>query len=89
MTPFERRLCALEATRSIIFHGRDVLVIFDADEARIHAGAVRHERARISDETPDDFERRVAIEAGRFGSRLITMTRQKFDEIAARLEEGI
>jgi len=46
MTPFERRLCALEATRSIIFHGRDVLVIFDAEKAAGKSGRLAEKLLR-------------------------------------------
>jgi hypothetical protein len=46
VTPFERRLSALEAARNIRFHGRVVGVIFDGGEASIHAGSVRLESSR-------------------------------------------
>jgi hypothetical protein len=36
--PFEKRLARLEAARNMRFQGRQVGVIFDADEADIHAG---------------------------------------------------
>jgi hypothetical protein len=87
MTPFEKRLARLEAARNIRFQGRRVGVIFDADEADIDAGSLRYKRTRDVDETPADFKRRIMIEAGKLGSQLIAMTRQEFNEIAARLEE--
>jgi hypothetical protein len=89
MTRFKSRLSRLEAARNIRFQGRRVGVIFDADEADIDAGSLRYKRTRDVDETPADFKRRIMAEAGKLGSKLIAMTREEFNEIAARLEEEI
>jgi len=89
MTPFERRLSRLEAAHNVRFQGRHVGVIFDADEADIDAGSLRYKRTRDVDETPADFKRRIMVEAGKLGSQLIAMTREKFNDIVARLEEEI
>jgi hypothetical protein len=88
MTPFERRLTRLEAARNMRFQGRKVSVIFDADEADIHAGSVCYKRTREANET-HEFQHRVTAEASKLGSKLVTMTRQRFDEIAARIKEEI
>ena len=64
-------------------------MIYDADEADIHAGSLRYKRKRHVDETSADFERRIMTEAGKFGSQLIVMTREEFNEIATRIEEEI
>jgi hypothetical protein len=89
MMPFEKRLSRLEAARNLRFQGRQVGVIFDADEADIHAGSVRYKRTREASETPDEFQHRVTVETSKRGSKLVTMTRQRFDEIAARIKEEI
>jgi hypothetical protein len=87
--PFEKRLARLEAARNMRFQGRQVGVIFDADEADIHAGSVCYKRTREASETRDEFQHRVTVDASKLGSKLITMTRQRFDEIAARIKEEI
>jgi hypothetical protein len=89
MNLFERRLLALEKPHTTRFLAREVFVVFGADEARVDAGSHRYERARRADEAPDDFQHRVMIEAGKFGSRLICMTQVEYDEIAARLEAEV
>jgi hypothetical protein len=89
MMPFEKRLARLEAARNMRFQGRQVGVIFDTDEADIDAGSLRYKRTREANETPDEFQHRVTVEASKLGSKLVTMTRQRFDEIAARIKEEI
>jgi hypothetical protein len=89
MMPFEKRLARLEATRNMRFQSRKVCMIFDADEADIHADSLSFKRTREANETPDEFQHRVTVEASKLGSKLIIMTRQRFDEIAARIKEEI
>jgi hypothetical protein len=40
MMPFEKRLARLEAARNMCFQGRQVGVIFGADEASVSAGSI-------------------------------------------------
>jgi hypothetical protein len=47
MMPFEKRLARLEAARNMRFQGRQVGVIFDADEADNEARRKREESARF------------------------------------------
>jgi hypothetical protein len=89
MMPFEKRLARLEAARNMRFLGRKVSMIFDADEADIHADSHSFKRTREANETPEEFQHRVTVEASKFGSKLIIMTRQRFDEIAARIKEEV
>jgi hypothetical protein len=88
MTQFERRLSRLEAAHNVRFR-RQVGVIFDADEADIDAGSLRYKRTRDVDESPDEFQHRIMVEAAKHGSKVIAMTREEFNEIVARLEEEI
>jgi len=89
MTSFEKRLSRLETAHNVRFQGRWVGVIFDTNVAHVHGGGVCYERPRLGDETPADFERRIIVEAGKLGSQLIAMTRQEFNEVAARLEKEV
>jgi hypothetical protein len=89
MNRFERRLLALEKSYAVRAIACDVFVVFGLDEARVDAGSHRYERTRQADEAPDDFERRVMDEAGRFGGRVSSMTQAKFDEIAARIQAEV
>jgi hypothetical protein len=89
MMPFEKRLARLEAARNMRFQGRKASVIFDADEADIHADSFSIKRTREANETPDEFQHRVTVEASKLGSKLVIMTRQRFNEIAARIKEEI
>jgi hypothetical protein len=60
MMPFEKRLAHLETAGNMRFQGRQVGVIFDADEADIDASFLRYKRTREASETPDEFQHRVA-----------------------------
>jgi hypothetical protein len=55
MMPFEKRLAHLETAGNMRFQGRQVGVIFDADEADIDASFLRYKRTREASETPDEF----------------------------------
>jgi hypothetical protein len=85
-TAFERRVSALEKSHNTRFHGCAVLVVFsnDGNEAVVSAGNLCYRRTRDADETQDDFEHRVAVEAGKLGHEIVAMTRERFDELARR-----
>ena len=92
MSLIEKRLSALEAARGDRFRKRGGLVIFDGDAAEIHTDIPPYspyQRQRHSGESADVFQRRVMAEAGEYGPKPISMTRQKYEEIAARLDAEI
>jgi hypothetical protein len=66
----DKRLARLEAARKMRFQGRQVGVIFDADEADIDAGSLRYKRTREASETPDEFQHRVTVEASKLAERV-------------------
>lgn len=83
---FEKRLVAIEAKRKSQLP-KTVSVIYDADRADVEAWPTRFSLARKPDETPADFERRARADAGRLGARLVAMTRQRYNELMARVNE--
>jgi hypothetical protein len=91
MTPFERRLIALEEARGVHLGNRNAFVIFDGDKASIRIGgpAVTFERERRADEAPGAFKERVLDEARSFGGRVSWLTEEEFLELAARLDEEV
>ena len=92
MSTIERRLAALETARGVRWRERGAFVIFDAGTAEVHTDIPPYkpyERQRHSDETPDDFQRRVLVEAREYGPKPISMTRQRYQEICAKLETEI
>jgi hypothetical protein len=89
-TAFERRVSALEKSHITRFHGCAVLVFSnDGNEAEVSAGNLCYRRTRDVDETQDDFEHRVAVEADKLGHEIVAMTRERFDELARRAEAQI
>jgi hypothetical protein len=83
---FKRRLVAIEVKRKSQLP-RTVSVIYDEDTADVEAGPARFTLTRPPGETPADFERRAKADAGRLGARMVAMTRQRFRELVAHLEE--
>jgi hypothetical protein len=83
---FKKRLVAIEVKRKSQLP-KTVSVIYDEDTADVEAGPTRFTLTRRADETPADFERRLKADAGRLGARMVAMTRQRFKELMAHLEE--
>ncbi|HEY8213731.1 MAG TPA: hypothetical protein VIG36_06340 [Methylocystis sp.] len=83
---FEKRLVAIEVKRKSRLP-KTVSVIFDEYTADVEAWPTRFTLTRQPGETHADFEQRAKADAGRLGARLIAMTRQRYKELMARVNE--
>lgn len=90
MTPFEKRLLAVEAKQpdQRAHYGA---VIFDGDRAKmlINHGAYAAVYEAAENEPPDTFEARMLQEVHKFAREVVTMTLAEYEEIVARLEDEI
>ena len=90
VSALDRRVSALEAASGVNTEYYFTLIIFEDDGAQAEVArnwGANYLRKRGNDESTAQFEQRVSEETKKLGPKVSTMTRARYDEIAAQLDK--